>query len=435
MIVYGSLVRGFECSERAKKPSRLGCRVIQSRDTLALSSATLVATIGSGLYATAGVIYFHRVVGLSVGAVGTGLTVAGIIGFLAAILIGKFSDRLGVRDVYAATLCLQALARFMFLFSHSYELFLAAAIIGAIGERGSAGAGGALVGVITEDNERAVKLRAVFRSVTNVGLTIGALLAGVAVGISSAFAFQVMMAGNVVALMLAAALVFLLPGKKRRGGLPQTSKRRVTPFRNRRFLWLTIFAGVMSLQFDLLSFALPIWVLLHTDAPRWSVGLILGVNTVLVVLLQVRASRGSEVRGGALRMFYRSGVTFFVSCCVIAVSGLRVVALPVLFLGVVVHTVGELWFSASTFSLSYEFGTLSAIGEYQTLFSLGRASMKALAPILLASTVLAYGAIAWLGVGVVLFLTGLLGRFMLSRHGDCDSATRDGDAVSYVQLT
>jgi hypothetical protein len=48
----------------------------------------------------------------------------------------------------------------------------------------------------------------------------------------------------------------------------------------------------MWIQGQVLVFALPLWIVGHTHAPRWLVGASVLVNTGMVVALQVRASRG-----------------------------------------------------------------------------------------------------------------------------------------------
>jgi len=59
---------------------------------------------------------------------------------------------------------------------------------------------------------------------------------------------------------------------------------------------------------------LPVWVVYHTHAPRWSVSAFFIINTVMVVLFQVRVGRTVQTirQGGAA--FRRAGVIFLVSC-------------------------------------------------------------------------------------------------------------------------
>ena len=64
------------------------------------AAVTLVNTIGNGLLATAVVLYFTRVVGLSGAHVGVGLTIAGALGLLVGVPLGHVADRTGPREVF-----------------------------------------------------------------------------------------------------------------------------------------------------------------------------------------------------------------------------------------------------------------------------------------------------------------------------------------------
>ena len=89
--------------------------------------------------------------------------------------------------------------------------------------------------------------------------------------------------------------------------------------------------------------ALHLWIAHRTDTPAWTVGALMILNTVLVVLLQVRASRGSETVPGAAAAIRRSGC-LLVACLLFAVSG-HVVALVA---DVVVFTFAEMLRSAES---------------------------------------------------------------------------------------
>jgi len=71
--------------------------------------------------------------------------------------------------------------------------------------------------------------------------------------------------------------------------------------RNRGFLLLNVCDGVLGTNQVLLNVVIPLWLVEQTDAPRVLLAWLFGTNTVLAVLLQVAASRGSETVPGALR--------------------------------------------------------------------------------------------------------------------------------------
>jgi dipeptide/tripeptide permease len=158
-----------------------------------------------------------------------------------------------------------------------------------------------------------------------------------------------------------------------------------------------------------LTLALPLWLVGHTDAPRWLFSPLVLCNTLLVVALQVRASRGSEtVRGGALAV-RRASFALAAACALYAAAaaGGTVAAAAVLAIAVVVHTAGELWQSAGGFGLSYGLAPDHAQGQYQGVFALGMNGSQALGPVILTTVCLGAGTPGWLGLGAVFAAAGL----------------------------
>jgi MFS family permease len=172
----------------------------------------------------------------------------------------------------------------------------------------------------------------------------------------------------------------------------------------------------MFLEYMVTVLLLPLWVVDHTHAPRWSVSLFLLINTILVVLFQVRVgSRVKTVRQGgtALR---RAGVIFLFSCSAMGLAaGLPGwAALVVLAAAVAVHTYGELWHSSATFAFDFGLPPEHAQGQYQGLIGIGTGSGAAAAPVLLIGLCLSLGLAGWVGLGACLALAGLTGPALAS---------------------
>ncbi|MFE3454575.1 hypothetical protein ACFXJ8_37200 [Nonomuraea sp. NPDC059194] len=73
-----------------------------------ITVSNFVYTVGSGLYLTAGVLYFTQAVHLPAAQVGLGLAIAGFVSLAVGIAVGHLADRRGARGVYATTLVVQA---------------------------------------------------------------------------------------------------------------------------------------------------------------------------------------------------------------------------------------------------------------------------------------------------------------------------------------
>jgi len=70
----------------------------------------------------------------------------------------------------------------------------------------------------------------------------------------------------------------------------------------------------------LLNVVVPLWLVERTDAPHTVLAWLFGTNTVMAVLLQVRAARGSETVAGSVRAVRRSALCFVASCAIISVT-------------------------------------------------------------------------------------------------------------------
>ncbi|MEO9239669.1 MAG: MFS transporter, partial [Jatrophihabitantaceae bacterium] len=150
-------------------------------------------------------------------------------------------------------------------------------------------------------------------------------------------------------------------------------------------------------------------VVAYTVAPGWSVTAAFLVNTILVVLLQVRL--GDSVQslkdgGAALR---RAGVGLMLGC--LAMSLMRGMsawsALLLLLAGVVLLSLGEIWYTSGTFALEFGLPPDYAQGQYQGLAGTVTSLSGAAAPVLLLGLALSLGRTGWLGLGVLMLLLGL----------------------------
>lgn len=95
---------------------------VRSQRLLALSNFGF--TVGSGMYLTAGELYFTEAVRLPAAQVGVGLGVAGALAL--GVAVGHLADRHDARAVYAATRVVQAAATAGFLLVHGFWAFVVA---------------------------------------------------------------------------------------------------------------------------------------------------------------------------------------------------------------------------------------------------------------------------------------------------------------------
>ncbi|MFB9834181.1 MFS transporter [Actinoallomurus acaciae] len=381
-----------------------------------VAASNFVYTVGSGLYLTAGVLYFTQAVRLPASQVGLGLGIAGLLSLAVGIAVGHLADRRGARGVYAATLVVQALATAGFVLVDGFWPFVVA--VGAATGAKAAGLAARSPLIRRYGGDRPQDFRAYLRAVTNVGISLGALVAGWAVQVGTATAYEMLVIGNAIAFAAAAAILAFLPPV--RSG-PVVGKPRWIALRDRPYLLLTALDGVMAVQFKVLTVAIPLWLVEATTAPRWLVSGTMVLNTVIVVAFQVRASRGidSPTAGGAA--YRRAGVAFLLSCSLISLSaGIPAwAAATLLMTAVVVHTVGELWHSGGGFEMSFALAPEHATGQYLGVFGLGAGLSEAVGPSVLIALCITWGRPGWYLVGAVFALTGLTAPLAV-RHAQRD---------------
>ena len=172
----------------------------------------------------------------------------------------------------------------------------------------------------------------------------------------------------------------------------------------------------MSLHFVLQNVAIPLWVVQETKAPRWWVAVIMLVNTVAVILFQVRASKGSgDVRAGA-KMFARGGYFVAAACLLYAISSgvSAIFACVLLVIAMLVHVAGELVGSAGSWSIGFGLADEKHQGQYQGVFSLGWGLGGAFGPTLVTALAIGMGKIGWVILAFIFLSTGLSMRRLVT---------------------
>ncbi|MEV4413223.1 MFS transporter [Catellatospora sp. NPDC049609] len=380
--------------------------VPQTRSQRLLALATFVNMIGTGVFMVSAALYFTRVVGLPLAQVGLGMGLAAGVGLLAGVPVGRIADQRGPREVYLAMLVVQGAAMAALVFVQTFWLVLVALCVGELARS----AGGAARGPLVRGygGGQLTRFRAYLRSVANLAGSCAAVATGFAVQADTRTAYLALVAANALSFVASAAIVMLLPSLPPVPAPP--SEGRWPVLKDRGYVAFVLLDAVMSVHHQVLIFALPLWIVGRTDAPRWTVGLTALVNTALVVILQVRASRGVDDVTTAGRAMRRSGVAFILGMAAIAAAAGAPgwVAVALIVVGVVIHTVGELWHTAGSLELRFSLAPAHAQGQYTGLFGMGTGAAGVAAPSILALCCITWGVPGWLLLGAVFVVVGLL---------------------------
>jgi len=380
-----------------------------------LAAASFVNMVGSSVFMVSAALFFTRYVGFSVTQVGLGMGIAAVVGLFAGIPIGHIADRRGPREVYIRTLAAQGAAMAAVVFVHRFWLFVAVLCVSELSASASIAARGPIVRGLGGPSP--AKFRAYLHSVANLAGGLGAIAAGVAIQVDTGTAYLALVLGNALSFVACAAIVTRLPSLSPVQAPAQ--RNRWVALRDARYVAVTMLDAIMSMQGIVLIFALPLWIVDRTNAPRWFVGASVLVNTGMVVAIQVRASRGVDTNRAAARAIRRAGFALFVGLALIAATGTATGNLPgslavlVLTIGVGVFTVGELWHAAGSFELRYSLAPAHAQGQYTGIYGLGTGLVRAVAPTLLALLLITWGEPGWLVLGAVFVAVGLAMPFVV----------------------
>nr|WP_073900889.1 MFS transporter [Streptomyces sp. CB01883]OKJ74416.1 hypothetical protein AMK32_36160 [Streptomyces sp. CB01883] len=384
--------------------------VPQSSTARRLAFLTLIQSTGTGLFLTSSAIFFTKAIGFSPQSVALVLSVAGFFGFLSTVPAGRLADRFGARLPLAGSYAALSLLFTLYCFAHGFAVFAVVACLIAVGET----AGSPLRAALTFSlfgRETATKVRAQMRGVFNLGSMAGAALAGVALAEGSREAFYSVVAVNACAQLICALVTLGLrePVQPRRARGESAANGRAA-LRDYRFIAVTVANGLLELHNAMLNVGIPLWITIQLRESGSLNSVVVIFNTVLVLLLQVRLSRGAESAGGAALLLRRSGIVLLISCAIFAATAIvpKMWVAPVVVLAAVVMVFGEIYQAAGSWGVSFELPPSGRQGEYQGVFALGRGLQQFIGPVLVTALVINVGAFGWIILSVIFGTVGML---------------------------
>src|SRR4051794_17106174 len=263
--------------------------------------------------------------------------------------------------------------------------------------------------------EQRVASNAYFRAARNVGYTLGALVAGVALATNSDDAVRLVPVATAVLLLTNATLVSRLPRATEHAQEESALEAAVSgqgnrsALRNRGFVLMSVCGGVLSTHQVLLNVVIPLWLVEETDAPRVLLAWLFGTNTVLAVALQVRAARGVVSVADSLRAQRRGAAFFVLSCAIVLVTHDTVgwVTIALVWLGHVTVTFAELFNSAGDWGLQAELSDPARRGEYQGVSQLGYTVGSVWAPAACTFLAMEWGTPGWVLIAAIIVVAAV----------------------------
>ncbi|MGB3443371.1 MAG: MFS transporter [Actinophytocola sp.] len=373
-----------------------------------LAAAQLADSIGLGGYLVCSALYFTRIVGLSAAQVGFGLTVGWAVGFLTGVPLGHLADRRGPRGVAMLLALCTAAALVAFLFVRDFVPFVLVACLYSSALCGLNAARQALLAGLVAAGDR-TRVRAVLATAINGGIAVGAGLGGLALQADTEAAYLAVFAFDAVSLGVSALVLLRLPvvapGAAHDNGTPA-----LAVLRDRPYAVVATLNMLLQLHIPLITLAIPLWIVERTNAPGWTVSLLLVLNTLSVVLFQVRVASRVRDLASASRFMRSAGVTLLAACAVFAISGYGApawIAVAVLVVAVTLQACAEMMQASGAWEISFGLAPDGRHGQYQGFFGSGFTVARMLGPLLVTTVVLGWGTAGWLLLGGVFVAAGV----------------------------
>jgi hypothetical protein len=322
---------------------------------------------------------------------------------IGAVPLGSLGDRYGHRRVWVLVTVVQAVVFAVYPFVRTFGEFVTLATVAALAEVGGSPLRAGYLSRIA--GPQRVQARAYNQAVSSAGWALGALAGGVALGVGTRAAYVSLVLVDAASFAVAAVILLTLPAAA--GSLPRSREARAARprpvLRDLRYLTVCVLNGLLMTYGAILTVGLPLWIVRRTHAPAWTAAGAFLVSTLLVVTLQVRASRGTETVPGAARAVRRSGALLLAACLVLASTRAlpAQAAIVVLGAGAVLLTLGEVLQQAGGWSLSYGLAPEDRQGEYLGAFAMGTRIYDSLGPILVTSLILGLGQLGWAVLGLM----------------------------------
>lgn len=373
---------------------------------------SVLSAFATGTFLTGTAVYFTKVVGLTGAEVGLGMSIAAGVTLLLQLPMGRLADRLGAKPLWVVAAAVEAALYFVWPLLGGMLSFVAMLSVLAVFETAGRNARN-VYRLAVFSRETRVRAMAYQRAARNVGYTLGAGASGVALGIGLEAVRLIPLVTGTLLVLNALMIAVVLPAIERSVHVP-TVEDAVTAapaaWRNRGFVALALCNGVLSSNQVLLNVVVPLWLVERTDAPPTLLAWLFGTNTVLAVLLQVRASRVADSVNGSLKAFRWSGWAFVVSCAVLAITHDTIgwVSIVLIWIGHVTITGAELWQSAADWGFTSELSDHRRLGDYQGVWGLGYQVEPIIFPALYTFLALQWGTPGWVVIAAIGVLAAAL---------------------------
>lgn len=370
-----------------------------------------IGMMANGIFLPIYVLYCVRVIGIPHAQTGLAIAIGGLVGLPLTMFAGDLADRLGPRRVVLFGLVGLLGGMGSYVFIQGFWSLLTVVLCMNIFAYTYLASEGALMRRIGGDG--IVTFRNQVQTLGNIGVAVGALTAGIGLSIDTPWAYRSLFLFAAAAYLLVIIITLRIPDYEPLPK-PQNSEGKKVPrwivLRDRPFIAYALVAGGLTMSALVDDLLLPVWIVIYTDAPHWTVAMVFVVNTTISILFQMRLSRNVKTpRKGGMALL-RCGITLLVAYLILASMPDQSpwLATVLVAIGAILVAVAQIWLVAGKFVLEFSLPPAHAQGQYDGFLNTMTTLSITVAPLVLLGVVASNGFIGWLGIAAFFLLLGLI---------------------------
>lgn len=389
-------------------------------------TAYAIGMMANGAFLPIYVLYLTQIVGISTSKTALAIGIAGLIGLPLTLVAGDLADRLGPRRVVLFGLVGQVAGIASYVFIQGFWSLLAIVMSMNVFAYAYLASEGALLRRIGGDDT--VKFRSQVQVLGSIAVTVGAVGAGIGISIGSALAYRTMFLAVAAVYLVVIAITLRIPDYKPLpkpthapapepdGSAPPESTGQGKPqrwivLRDKPFIAYAVVSGLMTVSAFVEHQLLPLWIVVFTPAPPWTVALAFVASTAISVVLQMRLSKDVRTTRQGGSALLRAGFMLLLACLVLVQMPYQTPATATILViaGVAFISIAQIWLISGRFVFEFNLPPAHAQGQYDGFLNTVMTLSITGAPLVLIGFVAERGSVGWVVIGVVFVLLGLTG--------------------------
>ncbi|MFE5792299.1 MFS transporter [Streptomyces sp. NPDC056503] len=379
-----------------------------------LAVNALVDAMGTGLAGICVPFLVLRLPQTDGGDLALALSAAGVAELLATVPSGIVAGRYGVWPYTILSRVARAAVLGVVALSQSFTVFLLMSVLMGLFRAGGIGLNQSVTASVVGAEQRSATL-GTNRALRNIGYLVSAALGAGVLALDSEAALRAAVTVNGLTFLASAFCYYRL-----RPATPPKAPDRLdlSVLRDVRYFALMPMASVFGSSLLVFEVALPLWVLGTPHVPSAVVGVVMAVNTLLVVLFQFRVSGRVDDVPRSLRALWLSAAAFTGTALLFIAAGRlgTVAAVTAILVAAVLLTAGEMFEGPAWWTISFELAPERSRDQYLAAFDLSSAILNIVGPLLLVAVVHA-GTTGWLLFAAATLLAAAGSQALLRSHG------------------